>query len=186
MINCLIFDLDGTLVDNREANARSYAQAFADIGIQIQHQDYHKLFGLRFTEMISQLAPDLSPDNIQTIKQQKTIHYRDNVGLIRPNKSLINWLSVMHSHYKTALVTTASQINAEFVLDHFKLKPYFDVFVYGEDVNASKPDPECYKICFRRCGVEPKQCLIFEDSAVGLQAAEAAGAGVIKIFSEEI
>lgn len=184
MIKCLISDLDGTLVDNREANTRAYIQAFGDVGVKINPAQYHELFGLRFPEMVAQIAPGLREAEHSEIKRLKAQYYRDNVDLMRLNQPLIDFLAWQHGHLQTALATTASRINAEFILEHFNLKQHFDHFVFGEDVKIGKPDPECYKITIKRCEVEPSQCLIFEDSAVGIKAAETAGAKVIVVSIE--
>jgi beta-phosphoglucomutase len=183
-IKCIISDLDGTLIDNRQANAQAYIKAFGDVGAGITEADYYAHFGLRFPELAAQVAPQLDAQQLAVVKQRKAEHYRELVELIRPNEPLIALLRTLKPHHRMALATTASRVNAQFILDHFELMPIFEVFVFGEDVKAGKPDPECYKICIKRCEVNASQCLIFEDSAAGLEAAKAAGAGVIKVFSE--
>ncbi|MGH8329458.1 MAG: HAD-IA family hydrolase, partial [Pseudomonas sp.] len=55
------------------------------------------------------------------------------------------------------------------------------VMVTAEDVSAGKPDPAGYRLAAKRLGVEPADCLIFEDATVGILAAEAAGAGLIVV-----
>jgi beta-phosphoglucomutase len=67
------------------------------------------------------------------------------------------------------------------LLQHFNIDNIFNVMIFGEQVEKGKPDPECYIKCFDLLGVNNNQCLIFEDSKVGIQSAENAGAAVISV-----
>ena len=185
MIKCLIFDLDGTLLFTKEANFISYKQAFKDLNIKIEKDKYDKAFGLRVDEMVKIVAPGTTKEEIKKIRKRKAHYYQKNVKLIKPNKALINFLKYVKPNYKVALATTASKINAEYLLDHFEIKDIFDVIVYGEDVVQGKPNPECYEVCIKRCEVEPQECLIFEDSEVGVQAVLRANANVIRMPKNE-
>jgi sugar-phosphatase len=79
-------------------------------------------------------------------------------------------------------VSTAARANAEAVLRHLDLgPPLFDVRIFGEDVQRGKPDPECYLTAMTRLEAKPDECLVFEDSVVGIQAAEAAGTTVVRV-----
>ena len=65
------------------------------------------------------------------------------------------------------------------LLQHFNIDSIFNVMIFGEQVKKGKPDPECYIKCFDLLDVKNNQCLIFEDSKVGIQSAKNAGADVI-------
>lgn len=184
MIKCLIFDLDGTLLFTKDANFISYKQAFEDLNIRIDKDKYDKAFGLRVDEMVKIVAPRATEREIKDVCKKKIYYYRKNIGLIKPNKVLIDFLKYVKPNYKIALATTASRTNAEYLLEHFKLKSAFDVIVYGEDVIKGKPHPECYTVCIKRCGVEPQECLIFEDSDVGVQAVLNANANVLRVLEQ--
>lgn len=77
---------------------------------------------------------------------------------------------------KTALVTTASRSGAWAVLEHHGVGILFDEVVTGDDVREHKPSPEAYILAARRLGLAPGDCLIIEDSPVGIAAAQASGA----------
>lgn len=78
-------------------------------------------------------------------------------------------------------MTTGSRKNATEVLEYFHCADWFGVFITGEDVVRSKPDPEGYLKAMAHFGVTPAETMIFEDSGPGLEAARASGATVYKV-----
>lgn len=180
-IQALIFDLDDTLLMTRQANVLAYEKAFKSLGYEFGAAEYERNFGLRLDAMLKAMGVELSVEELSELKGLKAKHYRELVEHVVPNQPIVGLLLHLTPHYKTALATTASRVNAEFLIDHFKLKPAFDVVVYGEDVKHGKPNPECYLVAMERLGVEPGKVLVFEDSDSGVEAAKAAGAQYIKV-----
>jgi HAD superfamily hydrolase (TIGR01509 family) len=74
-----------------------------------------------------------------------------------------------------AIGSAAIMLNIDFVLDHLNIRSYFDVLVSADDVQHSKPHPETYLQCAQRLGVQPAQCLVFEDAPKGVESAVNAG-----------
>jgi beta-phosphoglucomutase len=182
MISDLIFDFDGTLFDTLEANVVSYSQTFKKLGLEFDTDKYRKAFGLRFHEMIEQLAPGLDKELHTKIKDFKTEFYKKNIDLIVPHYDLLEFIEHSREHYKTALATTASKKNVDNILNHFlPNKNIFHTIITGEDVSKGKPNPQCYLLTFKALGVKASECLIFEDSDVGIQAARASGAKVVRV-----
>ena len=181
-INAYITDLDGTLCDTRMANIVSYEQAFRDAGLDFSRNKYEESFGLRYDEMIALLAPSATDEQKTTIKYQKQMHYANNLDLIKINDGLVLLLNeARNSNKKLGLATTAQSANALAVLRHFSLDTLFDEMIFGEEVNNGKPNPECYNIIISKLEVQPDECLVFEDSDIGVEAALAAGAKVLKV-----
>lgn len=182
MITAFIFDLDGTLFDSTEANVQAYYQAFTAAGAEFDEDKYRSSFGLRFGEMIQAIAPGISEQQAQAIRDQKPKFYKQAFDRVVPNTGLLSFLDSIHAHYKTALVTTASHENVRNLLAHFKVsEACFDVIITGEHVKHGKPDPECYLQAISRLDVAPQECCIFEDSDIGMQAANATEAHVIRV-----
>lgn len=182
MAASFIFDLDGTLFDSTEANIKAYRQAFKDVGLTFNARAYRKFFGLRFPEMMDQLAPNTNETTRETIKKQKAIHYKTNLKHINPNHGLLMFLKHISPTHLTALVTTASKHNVENLLEFFDIeKDLFNTIVTGEHVKNGKPDPECYTIAIKSLGVKASDCCVFEDSDVGIEAARRAGTNVIRV-----
>jgi beta-phosphoglucomutase len=182
MIQAFIFDLDGTLFDTMAASIQAYTKAFAAVGLQFDAEKYTHLFGLRFKEMMAELIPDANSETLRKIKEGKAISYPEAFDLVVPNSGLLALMSSVRKDYKTALVTTASPANVTALLKHFQInEDEFDVVITGEEVERGKPDPECYEKAIMALSTPANECCIFEDSAIGVQAARLAGAHVVKV-----
>lgn len=182
IIKCFIFDLDGTLVNTYKANLRAYKEAFKIAGINFTDKQYKNIYGRRFDDWIRTIAPKADTISINNIKKDKSNYYKKNIDFCSINTSLVTFLKyVKKMGYKTCLTTTASYNNADYLLKHFRLLDYFDYAVYGEDVSKPKPNPECFFLCFMELKIGADECVIFEDSDTGCEAALKSGAKLIRI-----
>lgn len=78
-------------------------------------------------------------------------------------------------------MTTASGASVRAILERHRLSPLFDAVVTGDEVQRHKPDPEAYLLAAASLSLAPAECLAFEDSAVGIAAAVAAGIPVVRV-----
>merc|ERR1712183_1005670 len=79
------------------------------------------------------------------------------------------------------LGTGSDKITSERLLNHTNLYNYFDVIITSDDVKEHKPNPETFLQCSFYMGINPKKCLVFEDSYFGIQAAQRAGMGILDV-----
>lgn len=181
MLQAIISDFDGTLVDTFEANLLAYQKAFAQVGRTLTPEQYRNCFGLRFDRFM-QAMEITDPDTIASIKQLKKQFYPLFFASLRPNTPLIELIRSFHSMGgKTAIASTARRENLLNALNYLQIAPVFDLIYAGIDVEQGKPSPEIYNKTMAELKVSPTHTLIFEDSTVGIQAAEASGAYCIKI-----
>lgn len=177
-----ITDLDGTLFDTKTANIVSYEQALRDAGLDFDAATYESAFGLRFDEMIKLVAPHATEEQKKQVQERKKEHYANNLDLVRVNEALVAILAqAKEDGHRVALASTARAVNGQNVLRHFSLESLFDVTLFGEDVENGKPDPECYNKTISALGLKASECVIFEDSDIGVRAAQASGATVLKV-----
>jgi beta-phosphoglucomutase len=187
-IKCFIFDLDGTLVFNERANFLAYQAAFKSVGLELNEEDFAHHFKAGghikaiYADYVKKHGLPEDNEQLETIKSAKVKEYADRFHLIEQNQGIIALLTSLSKHYHTALATTAKKVNGQGVLEHFGLTKYFDFMVFGDEVGKRKPDPECYQKVAQHFGVQPQECLIFEDSSKGFAAAEAFGAHVCKVM----
>lgn len=185
MIKAIITDFDGTLVDTFEANYQAYTKAFQryadEIGKDLSREQYHSCFGMRFDSFMSTMGiNDLTLR--YKIREEKTKVYPSCFSHFVPNTSLIAFIRCMKaSGVKTAIASTARRENLMNALTYLELEDVFDLILAGEQVTEGKPNPEIYLTTMRKLDVMPQETLVFEDSEVGLQAAEASGANYFKI-----
>ena len=80
-----------------------------------------------------------------------------------------------------SISTTASGANVRAILDHFELASLFDLVVTGDDVAKHKPEPDAYRVAADRLGCAPEECVVIEDSDIGVAAGRAFGAPVLRV-----
>ena len=182
MLICV--DLDGTLLDTVPANAASYRAALEELGFTVTDEYYaERCNGGHYTRFLPPLmggAP--SAADVERVHDRKKALYSDFLDAVRPNTALMEILKTMRAAgHDLACVTTGSKQNATEVLEYFHCADWFGVFITGEDVVRSKPDPEGYLKAMAHFGVTPAETMIFEDSGPGLEAARASGATVYKV-----
>lgn len=193
-IKLLIFDMDGTLIDSAHLNYYSYYNAFKEFGIKLDKDYYYnKCFGFHhkiFTENILKLNNKLVNDKDENNDLIKKIHtrkeeiYLENLNLVSIHPLIMEILIDNHNKNDkkySALATTASPKGVYGILKEFKLEKLFDLVLTGNDIEKKKPDPEIFFKCFNHFNVSEKESIIFEDSEVGLEAANQTNAWVIKI-----
>lgn len=181
MIKGFFFDLDGTLADTHAANFEAYRRALLDIHIAITFEDFKKTIGQQAQTFLPLLAPGLSKEEYAAIAARKATYYKNLVHLSVLNVHLLRLIHSLQSELTIALVTTAKRKNAEAVLRHHGIADIFDVIVTADDVETSKPSPECYHLALRTAGLKPSEVIAFEDSETGIKAAETAGIAVVVI-----
>ena len=180
-VKLVITDFDGTLVGTFQANYHAYCEAFRQVGLTLSEDDYRKCYGLRFDGFMDTMGIE----DVEVRKRIRAIKgecYPNYFGLLKVNQPLLDFIRMFRrGGGKTAVASTARGKNLTNALTHIGATDDFDLILAGEDVKEGKPSPEIYNTVMQRMGVSPDQTLIFEDSSVGLQAAQAAGAHYIKI-----
>lgn len=184
MINAIITDFDGTLVDTFEANFRAYQEAFRKNDIILTSDKYRECFGYRFDRFMEAMGVK-NDDICNSIKELKKDLYPKYFAHLVPNTKLIKIIATLHDMgVKTAIASTARKENLKNAINHLGLACHFDLIYAGVDVVHGKPSPDIYNKAMRTLGVMPEEVLIFEDSSVGLQAAEASGAKFIHVTQD--
>ena len=118
----------------------------------------------------------------QKIKEIKSEVYPQYFHYLKVNTSLLEFIkSFKINGGKTAVASTARKKNLMNALDYIGASSYFDLILAGEDVSRGKPDPEIYLKVLEHFQMKPEEALVFEDSEVGIKAAENANISYIKI-----
>ncbi len=181
MLKALLVDLDGTLVDSEPANAAAYAAALSEHGIILDQQYLlRRIRGRSWREFLPELIGQRAGVEPYAVARRKQEIYPRLFQQIQLNSALLEMLAGLKGQLAIGLVTTASRRAGEAVLEHFRIGHLFDVTVFGEDVARAKPDPEAYALAASRLSVSARECLVFEDSDPGVDAARAFGAGVLR------
>lgn len=182
MMKLVIVDLDGTLFDTKDVNYHAYKDAILPYGYDIDYKYYCEFCnGRHYLDFLPQITTTDSA-TLSAMHSAKKILYKKHLDKVVLNKGLVDIIRLMKSEYKTAVVTTASKENCYDILNEFNLVDLFDLILTREDISKTKPDPEGFLKAMQHFGVSPEYTIIFEDSDVGLQAAENSGAFYYKTY----
>lgn len=176
----LIFDMDGTLVDSIPYHRKSWLPFLDKYGISHErfYADNHGTIG----EMIRRFfGNDLSEKEVNTLGEEKEALYRQMYSpFIEPITGLHEFLEqTKHCNVKLAIATMGDAQNIEFTLSRLNLETHFDHVVGGHMVSRGKPDPEVFEQAVEGLGLQPADCLAFEDSKGGITSAQRVGMQVI-------
>jgi beta-phosphoglucomutase family hydrolase len=181
----VLFDMDGVIVDSNPFHKIAFEQFLAQYQISLTDEELKAhVYGKTNKEGMPYIfKKELSSAELEERAEEKEAMFRDLYKKdIQPIKGLLPFLRMLKAQgIPTAVGTSAPTANLHFILDSLQLKPYFDALLDSTYVTQGKPDPEIYLKSARELGVEPKHCIVIEDSLAGVQAGLNAGMKVIGI-----
>lgn len=192
MLQAIIFDFDGVIVDSEPLHFKATRKAFAELGVHLDLLTYQEeCIGRPDADNYKRLSKKfqwpLDDGQMPSFLQAKSDHYRHlslQESQIYPGvTSLIKAaarqypLAICSGSFKAEIQRLLSQIADE------DLTPYFKEIIGIEDVPVGKPDPTGYRLAAERLGALPEFCLAIEDSPAGIIAAKAAGMKVLAVIS---
>jgi len=180
----LIFDMDGVLVDNYQWHFEAFVEFGNRHKLNITKEEFGKYFGsTNQVVMKSLFGANISEEDISAYSSEKEMIYRElYLPYIKPVEGLRDFLYYASGKsILIALATSAPKENVKFTLEATGLKHYFHIVTDSSMVSRGKPDPQVYLITAEKLGVDPGECIVFEDSIVGIKAAQNAGMRVIGV-----
>lgn len=180
----VIFDMDGTLVDNMDYHRRAWIEYLGSKGLHITPEEYEeKNYGI-ITEIVPRFFNrELAHEDIMKYGEEKEAFYRRLYAPhLKPVEGLIPFLEKLRQqNISIGLATAANRPNIDFVLEGLQITRYFSAITGGEEVANGKPDPEVFITTARKLNVEPAHCLAVEDSVTGIKAGLAAQMKVMAV-----
>lgn len=186
MIQALVFDLDGVLVDAADWHAQALNKALGLFGYSISPEEHESTYnGLPTLVKLQMLSkhrgfPIALHGFVNEMKQKFTreIFLRE----CRPRPEVTAAIHHLRNEgFRVAVASNSARVTVDLALAGLELDQAFDVVLSHEDVGRSKPDPEIYRECFRRLDVQPREALILEDSEPGIRAARDSRAHVMVV-----
>lgn len=176
----VIFDLDGVIVDTAKFHFLAWRKLANNLGFDITEDQNEQLKGVSRVRSLEKILTwgnvTLTEDQFMeqmALKNENYLSYVSSMSAsdILPGVSkIINFLT----EEEVPLALGSASKNARNILEKTNLYPRFDVVVDGNDVNKAKPNPEVFLIAASKLGVKPEDCIVFEDSIAGVQAANIA------------
>jgi beta-phosphoglucomutase family hydrolase len=180
----LVFDLDGVIVDSNPVHEVSWREYLRCQGVQAPEGFEQRMYGRRNDDIVRDLfGADIGPAEIVRHGTAKEALYREMMRPVLREHLVPGVASFLERHRDVpmAVATNGERANADLVLESGGLRRYFRFVVDGGMVSRPKPDPEIYLRTAELLGLPPADCIVFEDSLAGVEAARAAGTRVVAL-----
>jgi|CXWL01.1.fsa_nt_gi beta-phosphoglucomutase family hydrolase len=181
----LLFDMDGVVCHNMPAHEQAWRRFFRGHGIDLDiHEFRANTMGMPTREVLRHyFKRDVPPAEAAAHAAIKEDYYRKlYLPQRRATAGLRRFLTAARrAGWRVGLGTGSKDDNVSFILDGLRLRDRFDAIVDGGMVKRGKPDPETFLTLADKLKVRPKDCVVFEDSLLGEEAARRAGMAVVAI-----
>ncbi len=178
-----LFDCDGTIADSMPLHYLAWRQALSEQGCDFPEKLFYEWGGMPVLEIISTLnrQQGLRMD-VESVARRKENLYYEYLPRLTAVPEVLDVINSAHGTLPFAVVSGSTRNSVTASLRALNLLDKFDTLVCAGDYSRGKPDPEAFLLAAERLGIPPSQCLVFEDTAMGIQAATAAGMVSVKIL----
>jgi HAD superfamily hydrolase (TIGR01509 family) len=177
-----LFDCDGTIVDSMPLHYIAWKKALGEWNCPFEEDLFYAWGGRPVTEIIGALNRDhgLSMPMDGVAKRKENLYY-ELVHELKAIPEVVEHIEAKHGHIPLAVVSGSRRNSVVHSLTALGLLDKFDVLVCAEDYVRGKPAPDCFLAAAAHLGVDPKDCLVFEDTDMGIEAATAAGMASVRV-----
>ncbi|MGV3547145.1 MAG: beta-phosphoglucomutase [Pedobacter sp.] len=191
-IKACLFDLDGVLVDTAVYHFKAWRKLANHLGFDFTEAQNEQLKGISRVESLNKILAWGNVEKTEEEKQQlateKNEWYVAMISKMTPAEVLpgtVDFLTaIKKAGYKIALGSASK--NSALILERTQIPHFFEEIVDGNLVSKSKPDPEVFFKGATLLGMQPSECVVFEDAVAGVEAAKRAGMKAIGIGSAEV
>lgn len=172
----LIFDCDGTLVDTTPAHLAALQVGLDAYGLTVAKEWYYPRGGLTSEALMNDYEALLGRTvPREEILERHRVAFQEGLQGLQEVTVIAEVARAWHGRVPMAVASNGRRENVEASLTATKLLPLFDFVVTGADVKQGKPEPDVFLEAARRMGVAAADCIVFEDTEEGLEAARRAG-----------
>jgi len=182
----VLWDMDGTLIDSMPQHWLAWQDILRQINRTVEHSVWNQTVGMRNSEIIPLLFPDMSPAESAYVDQAKEARYRERIELdgIELLPGVAEWIQRFKAAgWKQAIASSAPPENVATIAHVLHLNGTFEAMISGTDVQRGKPDPDIFLAAAQRLNVLPQHCLVIEDASTGIEAAHRAGMKAIGVLN---
>jgi beta-phosphoglucomutase len=191
MIKGFLFDLDGVIVDTAVFHFQAWRRCAQKLGGDFTEAQNEELKGVSrvdsLTKIIEWTGASVTADEFEALMVEKNEWYLELVQELSAADGLPGAVAFLeHSHAQGVKIALGSASkNAPMILDKMGLTPLFDAIIDGNNVINGKPHPEVFLKGAAALGLNPEECVVFEDSIAGVQAAKTGGMSCVGIGAPE-
>ena len=185
MLQGIIFDLDGVIVDSHVAHKQAWCQLLASLGREVSAAQLEFVVeGHKREEILRHFLGNLDAEEVQRLGKLKDDFFRRVAHEVKLIPGVAEFISAAQAGLELAVATSAGRKRAEETLRHFGLLGSFRAVVTGDEVQAGKPDPAVFQRAADGLGLAAEHLLVCEDAVAGVQAAKRAGMRCLGIAAD--
>lgn len=188
----VLFDLDGVIVDTAKHHYRAWNELANELGFDFTEADNERLKGVSRVESLNILLEiggiNKTEEEKEELATRKNQRYVEAISTMDDSEILPGVTAFLEELKKENIpfaLGSASK-NAPTILKHIQLLEAFDAIVDGNSISKAKPDPEVFLQGAEKLGVNPEDCVVFEDAQSGIEAGKAAGMYVVAVGSQDV
>lgn len=186
-----IFDLDGTLIDSEPAHLTTWQIVCRKYSLPVMTMAYmQSIGGMSSMSICKKMCEENGRSDIdwKAMAEEKSgLYRREYMQTVPLWPGIAGLMRQAHQRgLKTAVATGSRLPETKFVLEKHGMLEYTDTIVTSDQIKHVKPAPDTYLTCARRLGLEPRECVAFEDTLLGLQGIRAAGMTGIRVARDKI
>jgi len=191
MIKGFLFDLDGVIVDTAVFHFQAWRKVAQKLGGDFTEAQNEQLKGISRTDSLKKIIEwtqaEVNVLQFQELQEQKNRWYLDLIGGLGPEDALPGAIDFLRRTYSQGILIAlgSASKNAPMVLEKLGVTELFSAVIDGNNVINGKPHPEVFLKGAEALGLEPSECLVFEDSIAGVQAAKQGGMSSVGIGEAE-
>ncbi|MFQ4144182.1 HAD-IA family hydrolase [Chlorogloeopsis sp. ULAP02] len=180
----LIFDCDGTLADTLSLHYKAWSESVQVFGAHMEREWYYNRTGISTVELIQILNATYGYQlDVEQVKTEKNRRYRQLLHTVKEIQPVAEIVRTNYGKVPMAIASGGSRYNIQTTLKAIRLTNFFDSTIAIEDVALGKPAPDIFLLAAQKLKVKPSECIVYEDSNVGLEAAQLAGMRGIDVRS---
>lgn len=185
--DALIFDMDGTLVDSMPLHLDAWALTSAEFGLPFDRVQLNEYGGIPTRKIVAILAEQHGLNiDIEAFARRKIALYMEQIDKAGVFPQMWELVRQHHGKVPMGIGTGSPRNQAERILRSTGLDAYISVLVSADDVTNHKPHPDTFLRVAERLGANPANCLVFEDTRIGIQAGKAAGMATVLATEGEL
>lgn len=177
-----LFDCDGTIADSMPLHYVAWKRALGRWNCEFEENLFYSWGGMPTAEIIATLNRQHGLDMVvDAVCTEKENLYYEMLPELKAVAEVVEHIEAQHRRIPFAVVSGGTIESVTASLRAVNLLDKFDVFVCAGDYKKGKPDPEPFLLAAEKLGVNPTECLVFEDTEMGIQAATAAGMASVRV-----
>jgi HAD superfamily hydrolase (TIGR01509 family) len=178
-----LFDCDGTIADSMPLHYLAWKKALGEHGCAFPEDVFYAWGGMPTVQIVATLSAQQGiAMNAEEVAHRKELLYYELLPQLQAVPEVLEQINLSYGRIPFAVVSGGNRESVTKSLTTLGLLDKFDTLVCSEDYTKPKPDPEPFLTAAARLKVEPADCLVFEDTDMGVQAATAAGMASVKIL----